>query len=142
MSVFILDVFRRNLRADVHALGATSVELAAGGRICGRRNVPLEYDAVHLDRRVGHRHRREKRLCVRMHGIGEYLVFGTVFHHAAKIHDADIIAYMLHDGEVVGNENISQIHVALQISEQVYYLSLNRHVESRNRLVADNQTGI
>lgn len=49
---------------------------------------------------------------------------------------------MLHDGQVVRNEYISEIHVALQIFQQIYYLCLNGHVERRNRLVADDKTGL
>ena len=49
---------------------------------------------------------------------------------------------MLDDGDVVGNEEIGEAELALQIAEQVDDLRLHRDVERRNRLVADDEPGI
>ena len=49
---------------------------------------------------------------------------------------------MLDDGKVVGDEQIGQPLLALQIHHQVDDLRLDRHVERGDRLVGDDQLGI
>src|SRR5439155_1767155 len=48
-------------------------------------------------------------------------------------------ADMLDDGDVVGDEEVGKPELLLQIAEQVDDLRLNRDVERRNRLVADDK---
>ena len=57
----------------------------------------------------------------------------------ADIHHGHAIADMLHDGEVVGDEEIGQPEVVLQVEQQVDDLRLDRDVERRDRLVGDDQ---
>src|SRR5947209_20323183 len=64
------------------------------------------------------------------------------FNDLAEIHDRDAPADMLDDGYIVGNEQIGKPELLLQIAEQVDDLRLNRDVERRNRLVADDEPGI
>ena len=49
---------------------------------------------------------------------------------------------MLDHGEVVGDEQIGEPELVLQVHQQVDDLRLDRHVERRHRLVADDQFGI
>ncbi len=49
---------------------------------------------------------------------------------------------MLHDGQVVGDKQICGTELVLQFLEQVQNLGLNGHIQSGNRLVADNQLGL
>ena len=58
---------------------------------------------------------------------------------AAKIHDGDARADVLHDCEIVGDEQISQPELFLEIGKQIDDLRLDRDVERRYRLVADDQ---
>ncbi len=46
---------------------------------------------------------------------------------------------MLDDGQVVGDEQVGQSQLSLEVVEQVDHLGLDRHVESRDRLVADDE---
>jgi hypothetical protein len=46
------------------------------------------------------------------------------------------------DGEVVRDEEIREVEVALEPFEQVDDLSLDRDVEGRDRLVADDEVGV
>ena len=46
---------------------------------------------------------------------------------------------MAHDAQVVGDEQVGQAEVVLQVVEQVDDLGLDRDVESRDRLVEDDQ---
>ena len=46
---------------------------------------------------------------------------------------------MAHDREVVGDEEVGQAELLLQLLQQVDDLRLDRHVERRHRLVADDE---
>ena len=49
---------------------------------------------------------------------------------------------MLHDGQVVGNEEIGRTELVLKFLEQVQNLGLNGNIQSGNGLVADDQLGL
>ena len=58
---------------------------------------------------------------------------------AAQVHHRDPLGDLPHDGEVVGDEEVGQPAVALQVGQQVEHLRLHRDVERRDRLVADDE---
>ena len=58
---------------------------------------------------------------------------------AAEIHHGDPVADMLDHREIVRDEQIGQPELVLQVHQQVDDLRLDRHVERRDRLVADDQ---
>ena len=60
---------------------------------------------------------------------------------AAKIHHRDAMADVLDHGEVVGDEKVGELELLLQVDQQVDDLGLDRDVERRHRLVADDQGG-
>ena len=49
------------------------------------------------------------------------------------------MAYVLDHGQVVGNEEIGQAELALQVHHQVEDLRLNGDIEGRNRFVGDDE---
>ena len=51
----------------------------------------------------------------------------------------DAIGDVVHDGEVVRDEQEREAELALQAAHQVEHLRLHRHVERRGRLVADQE---
>ena len=57
----------------------------------------------------------------------------------AEIHDGDAVRHMVHDREVVADEQVGQAEIVLQVAHQVEDLGLDRHVERRGRLVAQDQ---
>ena len=57
----------------------------------------------------------------------------------AEVHHDDAVAHVLHDREVVGDEDQREPVALLHVLEQVQDLRLHRHVERRDRLVADDQ---
>src|SRR5215469_13989140 len=59
----------------------------------------------------------------------------------AKIHHRHAIADVLDDGKVVGNENISQTELLLQVFQQIDDLRLNGDIERRYRFVTNDQLG-
>jgi len=61
---------------------------------------------------------------------------------ATQIHDRDTITDMADHPEVVGNENISQVELILQLNEQIEDLSLDRHIQGRRRFIRNDQLGM
>ena len=74
-----------------------------------------------------------------MHRIVEQLIRLGQLDDLAEIHHRDTMAEMAHHAQIMGDEQISQIELLSQILQQVDYLGLDRHVEGRDRLVADNE---
>ena len=57
----------------------------------------------------------------------------------AEVHDRDAVRDLPDDREVVGDEEVGDPELALEVPEQVEDLGLDRDVERRDRLVADDQ---
>ena len=57
----------------------------------------------------------------------------------AEVHHRDAVADVLHDREVVGDEEVGQAELALEVLEQVDDLRLDGDVERGDRLVADDE---
>ncbi len=58
---------------------------------------------------------------------------------APRVHHRDPLAEVPHDGEVVGDEEVAQAALGLQAHQQVEDLALYRHVQGRDRLIADDE---
>jgi hypothetical protein len=58
---------------------------------------------------------------------------------SAKVHHRDARGDVLHHRQVVGDEDIGEAEAPLQVLQQVDDLRLDRDVERRHRLVADDQ---
>ena len=57
---------------------------------------------------------------------------------AAEIHDRDPVRDVLDHREVVGDEQVGQPVFVLEVHQQIDDLGLDRHIQSRYRLVADD----
>ena len=60
----------------------------------------------------------------------------------AEVHHHDDVRHVLHDRQVVGDEDERDAVLDLEVLEQVEHLRLHRHVERRHRLVADDDLGV
>ena len=60
----------------------------------------------------------------------------------AEVHHRHPVADVLDDAHVVGDEDVGQPELALELLEQVQDLRLDRDVERRHRLVADDEVGL
>jgi hypothetical protein len=69
----------------------------------------------------------------------EYLFRRGLFDYLAQIHHRHFVGYVSDYGEVVRDEEISEIEFLLKFREQVEYLSLNRHVERRDSFIAHDE---
>ncbi len=49
---------------------------------------------------------------------------------------------MLYHAQIVGDEDIGQVEVALQVLQEVEHLRLDGNIQGRHRLIADDQLGV
>ena len=79
---------------------------------------------------------------VRVQRLRVEVVGGGLLDHPAEVHDADPVADVPHDGQVVGDDEVGEVELVLQLLEQVDHLRLHRDVEGRDRLVGDDELGL
>ena len=84
----------------------------------------------------------QQSLGIGMQGMLVQIVAVGHLHQLAEVHDADAVREVLDHGQVVGDEQDGQAHFLLQVVQQVDDLGLNGHVQSRHRLVRDDQLGL
>src|SRR5947207_1143406 len=74
-----------------------------------------------------------------MLGIRVKLAIAGALDDAAEIHHRDLVGEMLDDREVVGDEQVRDFPLRLQILKEVEDLRLDRDVQCTNGLVADDE---
>ena len=62
------------------------------------------------------------------------------FNDSPEVHDRDAVGDVLHDREIMRDEQVAEPHLPLQIEKQVQDLALDGDIERGDRLVADDQT--
>ena len=109
-----------------------------------RRNFSLQDDslAVDLGTRIWHRCGGKKCLGVGMLGVVIQLVDVGKFHDTSQVHDSHPVGNMSHDRQVVGDEDVGDTEPLLQVTQEVNHLGLDRHVQRRDRLIADDELGL
>src|SRR5713226_9284925 len=109
-----------------------------------RGDVTLEDHALprSLDERIRDRNRRKQRTRVRVARTPVELLAGRNLHDLAEVHDRDAVGDVFHDREVVRDEEVGEVELALQPLEQVDDLRLNRNVTGRDRLVTHDEARI
>lgn len=74
-----------------------------------------------------------------MAGLGEERGLRRRLHQAAKVHHPHPVTDVAHHRKVMGDEQIRQAKLLLQVHEQVDDLRLNGDVQGGDRLIADHQ---
>ena len=64
-----------------------------------------------------------------------------LLHDPAQVHHRHLVGEVLDDGQVVGDEQVGDAPLLLQVVQQVQDLALDRHVQGRDGLVADDEVG-
>ena len=95
-----------------------------------------------FDCRVGDWHRRQQGLGVGVQGVYVDRVAGGDFDNPAEVHHGDAVADVADHRQVVGDEQIGQAQALLQFDKHFDDLGLDRHVQGRDGLVADDQAGL
>ncbi len=123
--------------------GAAWAETATLGRVDGARRLAGQLDGsvVVGELGVGDGDRVDQRLRVGMLRILDHLLRRSLLDDAAQIHDADAVRHVLHDCQIVADEQVGQAQLSLQILHEVKNLRLNGHVQGGDRLVGDDQVG-
>ena len=67
---------------------------------------------------------------------------GAALHDMTEIHDADLVGNMFDHADVMRDKQIREIHLFLNIFQKVDDLSLDRNVQSGDRFVTDDESGV
>src|SRR5258706_3108342 len=124
--------------ATLTRIRTARAEAATRRRVDSARHITLKHDARAARGGFGDRDRGEKRLRIRVPRPREELALVGELDDLAEIHHGDARCDVLHDREVVGDEEVGHAEALLQILQEVYYLSLDGNVERGDRLVADD----
>ena len=89
--------------------------------------------------RIHRRPRRQQRARVGMLRIAVDRLDRAELDDLAEIHHQHAVAEILHDVEVVADEDVGEAELALEVDQHVQHLRLDRLVERRHRLVEDHQ---
>lgn len=80
-------------------------------------------------RRIRYRRRCDQRFGVGVDRLGEQCFAGCELHDSTEIHDRDAMGDMLHDAEVMRDEDEGDTHLLLEIQEQIQDLCLHGDVK-------------
>ena len=72
-------------------------------------------------------------------GVGVQLGRRREFNDPPQVHDRHAVADVFDHTQVVRDEQIGQAEVSLQVLQQIDDLRLNRHVQRRDRLIANDE---
>lgn len=110
---------RFDLRADRLRDRATCVETTAARWVDRARHITSEQDALTANSGVRNRGSREQRggVWVQRHVV--QLARRSHLDELAEVHDADTVADIFDDWQIVGDEEVSQAKLGLQLFQQV-----------------------
>ena len=74
-----------------------------------------------------------------MRGAREQRARVAHLHDPPAVHHRHAVADVLHEPQVVGDEEIRQLQPRLQVQKQLHHLRLNRDVQRRHGLVGDDE---
>jgi hypothetical protein len=63
------------------------------------------------------------------------------FHDPSVVHDGHPIAHVLHERQIMGNEETRQAKLLTKVGQEIDHLSADRDVEGTHRFVQDDQLG-
>src|SRR5258708_5644880 len=114
---------RNNGAASIDGIAATRVEGAAGWRRYGTGRLGLNRNAVVTPLWIGHRNGLDQSARIGMGGMAEDAIHRAFLDNAAEIHDGDGIADMFDHRQIVADEDVSEVPLALQTNHQVQNLA-------------------
>ena len=104
------------------------MKAAARRRRRGARQIAFEQSALAQRGRIGHRDRGEKGAGVGMAGLPEQFFGRRRLHDLAEVHYGDAIGDVLHNREIVADEDVGHTETLLQGTHQIDDLGLDRDV--------------
>src|SRR5947199_2231158 len=115
------------------------MEAAPGGRVDRAWHVALQQDPLALHGRVRDGYGGEERLGVRMLRVRVELLGRSDLDDLPEVHDGNARRDVLDDGQIVGDEEVGEPELRLEVLEQVDDLGLDGHVQGRDGLVRDDE---
>src|SRR5215475_5063291 len=104
-----------------------------------REEYPL---SLHVYYRVGYGYGGQERLGIGVERVSIDLVPLRDLDDVAQVHHRHPIADVPYHRQIVGDEQVRQVELLLQLLQQVDDLGLNGHVQRRHRLVTHNKLGV
>ena len=123
-------------------LGAAGVERAAQRRVGGVGDLAARQVAGDHPLGVGIGDRLQQRLRVGVARVAEDLLGGADLHDPPEVHDRDPVAEELRRRQVVGDVDVGEPELVLQVEHQLEDLRAHAHVEHRDRLVGHQHLGL
>ena len=132
---------RLHLCADLVCAWAASPESTSTRRINGRWQLSLDLVASSRSSFSDIRDWDgiEESLGVGMCGIRQDDACWTHLNELAEVHHADRRRHVAHDREVMAHEDHRQTTAHLEVLHEIEQLCLDRDIESRDRLIGDDQ---
>lgn len=118
------------------------MEPAAGGGTVGSGDVAGKNDALFSGLGIGFGDGGEERLGVGVEGVVEKFGGGGFFDEVPQVHDADAVGEVSYDGEIVGDEEIGEPELFLEVAEEIYDLGLDGDVEGGDGFIGDDEFGV
>ena len=72
----------------------------------------------------------------------EQLIRCSTLHQTPLTHHQHVVGNLLHHRKIMGDEQIAQSHLRLQLIQKAQDLRLHQHVQSRHRLIANDDIGV
>ncbi len=99
--------------ASVHNHWAPGMERASRGRVDGRRDLAAQHDLLPLFPRMGGQGGGNERLSVGVFGVAEKGRRRTFFYDLSQVHDPNLMAHIADGGQIVGDEQVTEVEVLL-----------------------------
>ena len=106
------------------------------------RNISPQVNPLEFFLRHRNRYRGQQSLSVRMQRIRKHLFSISLLDYLAQVHDRDAIGDMFDHRQVVRDEQVREVVLPLKLAEEVEYLRLDRDIQCRHSLVADDEFGL
>lgn len=117
------------------------MEMATRGGIEWRRNFTFDRNKTPVPL-IEARYLSKQRAGIRMSGCGKQCFGGGTFHDPAQIHDEDTVSNMLDYTKVVADEEIGEVELLAQASEEIDDLCLDRDIQRGDRFVTNDEIGL
>lgn len=113
--------YRLFAAAPVGGVGAACMEAASFGRIQRAGNIALKQDPLARAAlyRIWQRNRRKKRLGVGVYRVAAELIALGKFDHLTQIHNTDSVGYMPYNAYIMGNKEVGEMVICLQVLKHV-----------------------
>ena len=91
---------------------------------------------------AGPGHAGAKPLSAGVLGVVEHVRRGAAFDHCPAVQHDRFVGELAHNGQIVADQDVGDMGFVADVGEQVEHLSLDRHVQRRDRFVEDQHAGL